>query len=183
MTQTGPVSGGVEVMPTLAGDGPVIRAGDENAPPLFLPDVDPPEKIGALAGEYIGLFIVGGLVLGLAAGALLPRRPVSKLGGGVSKGLGALAAVAGEAGLAMVEQVRTHGGELREAGSGHARGLNERIGVGVNLASARIRREGDRLAALSDRMQPRLKDGERKLLSTARRLSALVDLLIARARR
>ena len=65
-----------------------------------LPDSDPPEQLSTLAGEYIGLSIAGGLVLGLLVGSLLPRSPGRKL----SRGASALAAVAGEVALILARQ-------------------------------------------------------------------------------
>ena len=67
-----------------------------------LPDAYPPEDYRSLAAEYPWLVLAAGAGLGLLAGALLPRKAGSKLGG---KALG-LAAMAGELGLSLAAQAR-----------------------------------------------------------------------------
>ena len=96
-------------------DGQALAVVSRTRPPTEnrlerLPDAEPPEQLSMLAGEYIGLSIAGGLVLGLVVGALLPRGPGRKLSRRALK----LAALAGEAALVLGQ--RAGAGRARETG-------------------------------------------------------------------
>ena len=72
-------------------------------PPVPKPaEVDPPNSISDLAREYPGLVVVGGLALGLLAGALLPRGAARKLASGAMTA----AALGGEASMSLARQAR-----------------------------------------------------------------------------
>ena len=102
-----------------------------------LPDAEPPEKLSTLAGEYIGLSIASGLVIGLVLGALFPRSAARKL----AKRSGALAAVASEIGVAYAAQA------LGKAGSTAREGRDRAVDMGEVLAerSANARARATRL--------------------------------------
>lgn len=93
---------------TPASRAPLVD-GPSESPPLSgpAPDAAPPEKLSSLAGEYIGLSIAGGLLIGLVAGVLLPRaarRKPARLGSG-------LASTAGELGLALATKALARAGD------------------------------------------------------------------------
>lgn len=62
---------------------------------------EPPESLSALVRQYPAAVFAGGLAVGLLAGALLPKRSSS---GKLGKQVLALAATAGELGMALGQQ-------------------------------------------------------------------------------
>jgi hypothetical protein len=70
-------------------------------------EASPPEKLSTLAGEYIGLTLAGGLLVGLVAGVLLPRARKRK----AAKAAAGLASSAGELGLALATKALARAGE------------------------------------------------------------------------
>ena len=104
-----------------------------------LPDAEPPEQLSMLAGEYIGLSIAGGLVLGLVVGALLPSGPGRKLSRRALK----LAALAGEAALVLGQ----HAGESGQ----DARAKLGKLGKVIGENNADLRARGGELASTTAR--------------------------------
>lgn len=88
---------------------PVLRQPTQNRLER-MPDADPPEQLATLAGEYIGLSIAGGLVLGLVVGSLIPRAPGRKL----SRGASALASIAAQAAMILARQAIDKAGAVAE---------------------------------------------------------------------
>ena len=116
---------------------------------IRLPDADPPEQIATLAGEYIGLSIAGGLVLGLLVGSLIPRAPGKKL----SRRASALAAIAGEVALLLAKQALDHAGETAQQAKQSARNgrekwhkTSDRLGEAARATTAQSREAAGRVA-------------------------------------
>ena len=65
-----------------------------------LPNTGPAKPSPGQAGEYIGISLAGGLVIGLVIGALMPRSPGRKL----TRHASVLAGVAGDVVLALARQ-------------------------------------------------------------------------------
>lgn len=86
---------------------------DKTLPAITTPPAgEPPEDFSALARQYPGLLLAGGIAIGLVAGALLPRKAGGKLAGRAA----ALAAVAGELGLALSQSAREKAGDAAREG-------------------------------------------------------------------
>ena len=102
----------------------------------------PPEDLRDLVRQHPGLVVAGGVVLGLIVGALLPRRAGSKF----ARNAMALAATAGEIGLALSTQAKDraedglrHGRDrLIDLSADTSRAMRQRSGqardVGLKLA-------------------------------------------------
>ena len=115
---------------------------------IRLPDADPPEQIATLAGEYIGLSIAGGLVLGLLVGSLIPRAPGKKL----SRRASALAAIAGEAALLLAKLALDHAGETAHQAKQSARNGREKwhkTSDRLGEAAGRVATEASKIARQS----------------------------------
>ena len=141
------------------------KRGDARVPVTAeLPDAEPPEKLSILAGEYIGLSIAGGLVIGLVVGALFPRSAARKL----AKRSGALAAVASEIGLAYAAQA------LAKAGSTAREGRDRAIDMGEVLA--------ERSAGARARATRLIGDGSQKARGTGSILVRKAAEIVAKAR-
>lgn len=111
-------------------------AGDE-----LQPDASPPERLSALAGEYVGLTLAGGLVAGLLIGALLPRRSRRKPAGGTGK----LTAKAGELGLAIAAQALTRAGAAVREGREKAADMGELVSESIAEHAAPVLASATRL--------------------------------------
>jgi len=74
----------------------------------------PPEGLRALAADYPFALVMGGVALGVLAGALLPRSALGVAAGRkLSKRAAALAGIAGELGLAYGRQALKAAGEAK----------------------------------------------------------------------
>ncbi len=144
MTQTDPRSERIEEK--IAASQERLTRESGALPPVprraQLPDAYPPEDYRSLAAEYPWLVLAAGAGLGLLAGALLPRKAGSKLGG---KALG-LAAMAGELGLSLATQARDKAGEstagLRDSAGRKAtasRNAAASLARGAIRAASRVR--------------------------------------------
>lgn len=91
------------------------------------PDRDPPESLAQLAREHPGLVLGGGLLLGVLAGALLPRGAARRL----AQGAIATAAMGGEASLAFARQAREGARSAAEETTTRLREIEERAGDGA----------------------------------------------------
>ena len=112
-----------------------LRRDTPPALPSVIPPAEPPESFSGLVRQYPGLIVVGGLALGVVAGALMPRALRSKLTGRVVT----LAGLAGELGLALGRQALDKaeaGREKMSEGTQEARSRATRI-AGTAAGSAR----------------------------------------------
>ena len=96
------------------------------------PDATPPEKLSTLAGEYIGLSIAGGLLVGLVAAVLLPRASKRKS----RKVASGLASSAGELGLALATKALARAGDAVRDTREKAADMGELVGEAVKEHAA-----------------------------------------------
>lgn len=97
-------------------------------------EANPPEGLSALAGEYIGLTLAGGLVAGMLLGALLPRASRRKK----KAGAGQLTAKAGEIGLAIAAQALTRAGAAVREGREKAVDMGELVSESLSERAAPV---------------------------------------------
>jgi hypothetical protein len=136
-----------------------------------LPDAEPPEKLSALAGEYIGLTLAGGLVAGLLIGALLPRAVRRKR----SAGAGKLAAKAGEVGLALATQALSRAGTAVREGREKAIDMGEMVSGSVAEHAAPVIASATRV--IGERAEKALDTGA----TVARKAADMVTKLQSRS--
>lgn len=93
------------------------------APPAPMPaEPAKPASLADLARERPALVVGGGLLLGLLAGALMPRGTAGKL----ARGAATAAALGSEAGLALARQARDNARHAAEEASGRLREIEGR---------------------------------------------------------
>lgn len=114
-----------------------------NLTPAKLPDRAPPESYRELGGDYPVALLVGGLAVGLIAGALMPRS----VGRRIARGAVAMAAIAGELGSDYGRKVIDGAAEIAKDGRGKLGELSESAGgygkATTGAASASARRGRD----------------------------------------
>jgi ElaB/YqjD/DUF883 family membrane-anchored ribosome-binding protein len=130
------------------------------------------DDVASVVRDHPFLVIAGGLAIGVAIAALLPRRSTGRL----SRSARHLAEVAGAAGLALGREVLEKGGQARETGLDLGRQAKDRAGV----AGSQLRRQGE---VVLDRAEDALSvagDASQKLL---RKASAFAGEIAGRVRR
>ena len=114
-----------------------------NLTPAKLPEGEPPESYKELGGDYPIALLVGGLAVGLIAGALIPRS----LGRRITRSGLALATVAGELGNTYGRKVIDGASEVTRDGREKLSELGESAGdysrAATTAASASARRGRD----------------------------------------
>lgn len=103
----------------------------------------PPEDLRELARQHPGVVIAGGVVLGLVVGALVPRKAGSKF----ARNAMALAATAGEVGLALSSQAKDRAGDGLRHGRERLADLSADTGRVVKARSGQARAAGLKIAA------------------------------------
>ncbi|MEO7247314.1 MAG: hypothetical protein ABIW31_02580 [Novosphingobium sp.] len=114
-----------------------------NLTPARIPDAAPPETYKELGGDYPVALVIGGLAIGLIAGALLPRS----VGRRIARGAVAMAAVAGELGSTYGRKVIDGAAEVSRDGREKLGELSGNAGdygrAATTAASASARRGRD----------------------------------------
>jgi hypothetical protein len=118
-----------------------------------VPDRDPPETYTDLARDYPIALIGGGVVIGLLAGALLPRGIGRKVGKGILTG----ALMAGELGRSYSAQAKERLGDVNSDGRERVVELGARAQAGTRKAASTSRDLGIRAAREAIKMVGKLR--------------------------
>lgn len=132
-----------------------MRQGADTLPPIparpVLPDAYPPESYRSLAAEYPWLVVATGAGLGMLAGALVPKRFGSKLGGRLMTA----AALAAELGMAISKQAGTAPRPAEATETAHGVSTADRLKDGVTRTAGSARATGMMLAGEAIRLVAR----------------------------
>ena len=118
-----------------------------------LPDAYPPEDLRGLAAEHPLLTLATGVGLGLLVGALLPKGT----GGKAGRRLVAVAAAAGELGLALSKQAADKAGEASRDGLAKLDQGTAPLRQRAGRAGSSARGKGVRLAGEAIKLAARLR--------------------------
>lgn len=118
-----------------------MRKNQETLPAIrkSAPGSEPIDQLKSQAHEHPGMVLAGGLILGLVAGALLPRGTARKL----AKGAAAAAAIGGETGLSLARQAR----DRAQTAAGDAAERLRVVEQGAETGVRRLRRGAANVAA------------------------------------
>lgn len=126
---------------------------------------NPPDDMRQLAMDYPFALVLGGLALGVLAGALIPRSAARKL----VRGAAAAATVAGELGLAYGRSAVDKSGEAVSAAAGGAAERIDSLGETVRELAGTLARSAAQIA--TDAMD-RATDATRQVGAAASEASA-----------
>ena len=107
------------------------------------PPADNAKRLADQIKAHPGLALAGGVALGMLASALMPKGSARKL----AKGVGAAAALGGEASLALTRKAQDAARTAAGEASGHWRELEEKAGAGARLLRRRTAVAGDSAAS------------------------------------
>lgn len=149
----------------------------------------PPEGLRALAMDYPFALLAGSVVVGAVVGALLPRSPFRKLAGGAA----ALAAVAGELGMAYGRQALDKAGEaagkledlredLGESAADYSRRATTLIGTAGRIAGEAIQEAARSAVQAGEVVQEKVLDTAATAQKATREAGAKVGRQVIRLR-